>query len=115
MISIPTKPTGCAKRYLLFVVLTILLPAVQAGGDLYVADLQAQAQNQQIWQKTEWINLLHYNGNGDQPDAYVSDVNDERFSLPLKAKQIPRTSYSQQLPRSSEQTSRAMNTRNADS
>ena len=89
MISIPTKPAGCAKHYLLFVALTTLLPAVRAGEDLYVADLQAQAQNLQIWQKPEWVNLLHYNGKGEQPDKYDSDVNDEHFFIASEGKTNP--------------------------
>ena len=89
MISIPAKSTDCTKCYLLYVVLTTLPPAVQAGEDPYVTDLQAQARNQQIWRQPEWINLLHYNGKGDQPDEYVSDVNDGRFFIAAEGKTNP--------------------------
>jgi hypothetical protein len=37
----------------------------------------------------EWINLLHYNGKGDQPDDYVSDVNDGRFFIAAEGKTNP--------------------------
>jgi len=89
MMSISTNPTECAKRCLLLIVLTILPPALQAGEDLYVAELQAQARNQQIWQNPEWINLLHYNGKGDRPDEYDSDVNDDRFFIAPEGKTNP--------------------------
>jgi len=89
MNSIPAKSNECARCCLLLVVLTILPPALQAGEDLYVADLQAQVRSQRLWQNPEWINLMHYNGKGDQPGDYHSAVTDERFFIARNGKTNP--------------------------
>jgi len=47
----------------------------------YLNELQLQAEQQQLWKHSEWLNLLHYEGNGDSPDDYVSQVVDQVFFL----------------------------------
>jgi len=45
------------------------------------AGLQDRAMQQRTWSNPEWLNLLHYQGDGSQADGYESQVNDERFFL----------------------------------
>ena len=52
-----------------------------AADSKYIADLQTRAQQGHIWQSAEWLNLLHYTGDGDTPGDYRSEVNDSRFFL----------------------------------
>lgn len=68
-------------RCLLTGVLTLILSTARASDNDYVADLLDQAREQQIWLSTEWINLVHYEGKGDLPGNYNSQVNDKRFFL----------------------------------
>ena len=60
-----------------------------AGSDLYVAELQARVRDQRLWQNSHWLDLLYYNGTGDRPGGYDSDVNDERFFIAAKGKTNP--------------------------
>jgi len=41
--------------------------------------LQQQAQQQQLWQHPEWLNLLHYDRDSGSSSGYASAVNDARF------------------------------------
>jgi len=46
-----------------------------------VSQLQNQAKQQQLWKQIEWINLLHYEGNGDTPDDFENPIRDKYFFL----------------------------------
>lgn len=41
--------------------------------------LQRQAQQQQLWQHQEWLNLLHYDRDNGSSSGYASAVDDARF------------------------------------
>jgi len=41
--------------------------------------LQRQAQQQQLWQHPEWLDLLHYDRDSDRSSGYISAVDDARF------------------------------------
>ena len=68
-------------RCLLLIVLTTTISVARADEARHIADLQIAAQEQHLWQSTEWINLLHYNGKGKLADNYESEVNDSRFFI----------------------------------
>ncbi len=79
MTPIHATPHILTMRCLLFIALLSIFSTAHAVEDKYAADLQAQASKHQIWQSTEWLNLLHYDGKGDLPEDYESEVNDSRF------------------------------------
>ena len=66
---------------LLLLVLTATISIARADEGKSIADLQMVAQEQHLWQSTQWINLLHYNGKGKLADNYESEVNDGRFFI----------------------------------
>jgi len=66
------------QRFFLFscLLLASCLSLASQDIDSIEADHIKQAEQLQLWQKTEWLNLLHYNKEyGD----YVSQVDDDRF------------------------------------
>ena len=79
MIS-PLLPKVLSCKQLLL--LTLFIPlAHAAGSDSIVRRAQEQVKQQQLWKQTEWINLLHYVGNGDSPDDYDTPIRDRHFFL----------------------------------
>ena len=52
-----------------------------ADTENYLNKLQQQAEQQQLWKYSEWLNLLHYEGEGNSSDDYVSQVVDQVFFL----------------------------------
>jgi hypothetical protein len=64
------------------VMLTLLFSVTHAADkQQHITDLQASAKTQQLWLENEWLNLLHYGGEGTTPENYQSEVNDERFFI----------------------------------
>jgi hypothetical protein len=57
---------------------SVTAPGISFADDI-VVKLQAQAAQQKLWQRLEWLNLVHYQGEGDAPGNYVSEVDDDRF------------------------------------
>ncbi|MCW8831555.1 MAG: DUF4105 domain-containing protein [Gammaproteobacteria bacterium] len=45
----------------------------------YIESLQQSAIDQKLWQKKEWINLLHYDVIDQEDEQYISQVDDNRF------------------------------------
>ncbi len=70
-----------AVRCLLAVVLMHTCSYSHAADNAYATELQAQALQQHSWQHSEWLNLLHYTGDGDTDGNYRSDVRDDRFYI----------------------------------
>lgn len=70
-----------AIRYILCTALAFAHITAHAADSKYIADLQSRAQEERIWKSAEWINLLHYSGEGDTAADYRSEVNDSRFFL----------------------------------
>ncbi len=66
-------------------------PASSASADerSTVAELQAKARLQQTWLNPEWLNLLHYDGDGSEAGSYESQVNDEQFFLAADGRRNP--------------------------
>jgi hypothetical protein len=72
------KNTCC--KYLLLI--TLLATTAHAENTSSIVNqLQNQAKQQQLWNQTEWINLLHYEGDGDTPDDYENPIRDKHFFL----------------------------------
>ena len=71
---------GLCCKYLLLVTLFTSVVHAEDSGNI-VRRLQDQAKLQQLWKQTEWINLLHYEGNGDSPDDYTNPIRDKQFFL----------------------------------
>ena len=55
-----------------------------------VANLQQLAEEKQLWEHPEWINLLHYNKEGFF-DNYISQVDDDRFFKAEDGKTNPKS------------------------
>jgi hypothetical protein len=71
---------GLCCKYLLLLTLFATV-ANAADSDNIVRRAQEQAKQQQLWKQAEWINLLHYVGNGDSPDDYDTPIRDKHFFL----------------------------------
>ena len=69
----------CCKCLLLITLLTTAAHAENTSS--IVSQLQNQAKQQQLWKQIEWINLLHYEGDGETPDDYENPVRDKHFFL----------------------------------
>lgn len=89
MMTTHTTPQIHTIRCLLFVVMLTIFSTTHANENEHVADLQAQARNHHFWHNTEWLNLLHYEGNGDLPENYDSEVNDSRFFIAADGRTNP--------------------------
>jgi hypothetical protein len=83
MVSIRTSSTVHGLQLCLAaLMLTLLFPIARAAdNNQYIVDLQAMAEARHLWQNQEWLNLLHYSGEGEVPVNYQSEVNDERFFI----------------------------------
>jgi len=55
----------------------------------YISELNFKAKEMRLWQNREWLNLLHYAGNGDVVTDYKSEVRDSRFFLAPDGKTNP--------------------------
>ena len=81
MMPIDLKPYRHTICCLLYALLLPVSSAPYADESTYVNDLQAQASKHHLWQRAEWLNLLHYEGKGDSPENYASEVSDSRFFI----------------------------------
>jgi hypothetical protein len=70
-----------AIRCIQCIALAFAFFSVHAADSRYIADLQTRAQQERTWQSAEWLNLLHYSGDGETAADYRSEVNDHRFFL----------------------------------
>ena len=68
-------------KYLLLITLLITFTSQAANSDNYLSQLQNQAKQQQLWKQTEWLNLLHYKGDGNSADDYENPIRDAAFFL----------------------------------
>ncbi len=75
------SPACSLLHCLAAVVLTLLFPVTHAADQQYISDLQTSAKMQDLWLQNEWLNLLHYSGEGEMPENYQSEVSDKRFFL----------------------------------
>ena len=60
---------------------TLLTTSAHAAGNTLIRQLQEKATQQKLWQQTEWLNLLHFEGDGKTPDDYKSSIRDKNFYL----------------------------------
>lgn len=77
-----TKP--CCNFLLLamsLVACLLLTKSAHADNSMIVNQLQSNASQQILWQQSEWINLLHFEGDGETPDGYRSSIRDKDFFL----------------------------------
>ena len=70
----------CSK-YLLLITLFVAITSHATNSDDLLIQLQNKAKQQQLWKKPEWLNLLHFEGDSNSPDDYVSQVADENFYI----------------------------------
>ena len=77
----PSLPLNIVLQNLFGIVLILIFSCAQADDNQYLEDLLAQAKAQRLWLDREWLNLLHYSGDGEKAENYHSDVNDERFFI----------------------------------
>ena len=64
------------------ILITLLATAAHAENtSSIVSQLQNQAKQQQLWQQSEWLNLLHYKEEGETSDDYKSSIRDKHFFL----------------------------------
>jgi cell division protein FtsL len=68
-------------RLLLLLLSILVTNAVYADNNDLVQQLQDQASQQRLWQQSEWINLLHMEGDGETSDDYHSSIRDKQFFL----------------------------------
>lgn len=60
----------------------LFLPAVAyADTENIVEQLQKKARLHKLWQRTEWLNLLHFEGSGESTDDFSSAIRDPDFYL----------------------------------
>ena len=77
------------SNYLLLISLSFAVSAHANNAVLtesYIAALQEQATQQHLWKDQEWLNLLHYEGNGESPDDYENPIRDKIFFLAKNGK-----------------------------
>jgi hypothetical protein len=55
--------------------------SVYAVNSTVINQLQSKATQQKLWQQSEWINLLHFEGDGETSDDYKSSIRDKHFFL----------------------------------
>lgn len=77
----PSSPVNTVLQYLSGILLILVFSSTHAADSQYLQDLLAQAKAQRLWLDREWLNLLHYSGDGEKAENYRSDVNDERFFI----------------------------------
>ncbi len=65
----------------LLLLLTSLVTSAHADDNSLLIQLQNQATQQKLWQQSEWLNLLHFDGDGETPDDYKSSIRDKHFFL----------------------------------
>ncbi|MGB5519660.1 MAG: DUF4105 domain-containing protein [Gammaproteobacteria bacterium] len=89
--SIRALPPKDAITCLLAFVLLGALPRTSAADNAHVIALQLQAEQQRSWQNSEWLNLLHASGNGDNAGNYHSDIHDSRFFIAANGDTNPKS------------------------
>ena len=61
--------------------LLLLTTSAHADNSMIVNQLQSDASQKKLWQQSEWINLLHFEGDGDTADDFKSSIRDKDFFL----------------------------------
>jgi len=81
--QLPT--TSLHYNFLLLLTLLVINPLLPgtayADQQILLNQLQDQATQQKLWQQSEWLNLLHYEGSSETSDDYKSPVRDKHFYL----------------------------------
>ncbi len=74
----PSTVTLCCN----FILLLVLFSTnTHAKNNTYLTKLKDQATQQKLWQQSEWLNLLHFEGEGKTSDDYKSSIRDKHFFL----------------------------------
>jgi len=68
-------------RFNFLLLLTFLVTSTHADNNIILSQLQDQAIKKKLWQQSEWIHLLHFEGDGKTPDDYKSSIRDKHFFL----------------------------------
>ena len=77
------------RRSLLILPLLLLILPHAAHATSEVSKLLSTANNLQAWRDNIWLNLGHYEGDGDDPTQYRSQADDQRFFLAPDGKTNP--------------------------
>ena len=76
-----TQLSTTKSRCKFLLLLALLVTSAHADNSSLLTQLQKQATQQKLWQQSEWINLLHFEGNGETPDDFKSSIRDKHFFL----------------------------------
>ncbi len=69
------------SQYLLLTTLFLTISSHAASPDNQLTLLQNTAKQQQLWKQQEWLNLVHFEGDSDSPNDYISQVADKKFYI----------------------------------
>ncbi len=76
-----TQLSTTRPRCKFILLLALLVTSAHADNRGLLEQLQKQATQKKLWQQSEWINLLHFEGDGETPDDYKSSIRDKHFFL----------------------------------
>ena len=63
------------------IILALFSTSTFAKNNTALEQLQHQAIQEKLWQQSEWLKLLHYEGDGETSDDYKSSIRDKDFFL----------------------------------
>ncbi len=63
------------------IILALFSTSTFADDNTTLEQLQNQAIQEKLWQQSEWLNLLHFEGDGETSDDYKSSIRDKHFFL----------------------------------
>ena len=62
-------------------ILALFSASAYAKDNITLEQLQNHAIKEKLWQQSEWLKLLHYEGDGETSDDYKSSIRDKNFFL----------------------------------
>jgi len=80
-----------SSQYLLLTTLFLTISSHAASVNNQLTLLQNTAKQQQLWKQQEWLNLVHFEGDSDSPNDYVSQVADKKFYIAANGTANPET------------------------
>jgi hypothetical protein len=79
------------KYIQLLITFCLIFPSTLLAADGgYVAQLQQEAERKQLWQKKEWLNLLHYRQVDKSGEHFESAVDDRSFFISTDGENDPK-------------------------
>ncbi len=81
-------------RISIFIFLSLITLLANASNKNYLNQLEQKATEKQLWKKSEWLNLLHYEHG---LNGYSSQVNDSKFFYSTQGKTNPQAELDETL------------------